>query len=469
MGVFNNDIQISTTIGAPPVVGTAFGQLIYLAKPGSLGAGFTERVRRYTQSSEIAADLVAGDITQSVADALNAALRQPLHTGTLPVGRMDSQTSGDAQETEITYSGTTTVAGDRFVLDVDGVSVEYIAGAGENPVQLTGAIFALMIADSRFDDFDIGVTDAVIDVVTNTDYLRGVAIDITAIETSAGISSAVVNTVEPTGDLAGQLDDIIAADSDWYGITSEYVGTGWQKVVASFAETTKRLHLVETHSLLDLEGDAAGLTAQLKALAYEYSTVLQPGPLEENAAYVVGVSGLDGDLDISTKTWSKIQPTGLTNPQFTTTQRTALEAENGNLIGDFFGTTVYGEGKTAKGRFIDQRTTVDWINARVREGLARAFLNASARGSKIPFDNPGIQQFASVVRAVFQQGVEAGHFVVVTNATTGALISPIVSAPLLSQVTTADRQNRLLRLTYVATFAGAIHKGDVAGFIDIPF
>jgi hypothetical protein len=101
----------------------------------------------------------------------------------------------------------------------------------------------------------------------------------------------------------------------------------------------------------------------------------------------------------------------------------------------------------ASGRFIDTTTTVDWVKLRTEEAVLETFVNA---GTKIPYTNAGISIIVGSAQGVLDQGVSFGHF--------SGDAPPTVTAPDVSEVSTADKTNRVLSLTAQATLAGAIQK-----------
>ena len=78
----------------------------------------------------------------------------------------------------------------------------------------------------------------------------------------------------------------------------------------------------------------------------------------------------------------------------------------------------------------------------------------------MPYTNQGIDVFRSIVNGVLQLGIDQGILT--------ASPAPVVTAPDISQVDTADKTARTLRnINFTATFAGAIHKVTVQGTISV--
>jgi hypothetical protein len=81
----------------------------------------------------------------------------------------------------------------------------------------------------------------------------------------------------------------------------------------------------------------------------------------------------------------------------------------GNVYLTLDGVGVTFPGKMAGGAFIDVTTTVDWYGARVREALTQELINASARNSKIPYNDQGFSVIGNAVDGVNGQAVRAQH------------------------------------------------------------
>lgn len=89
----NSTITVNITADAPAIDTTNFGTPLFIAAAGSLGVGFTQRVRYYDTTAAIATDEASGDITAVVANALRQALSQAPRVSRVGVGRIDALVS----------------------------------------------------------------------------------------------------------------------------------------------------------------------------------------------------------------------------------------------------------------------------------------------------------------------------------------------------------------------------------------
>jgi len=131
-------------------------------------------------------------------------------------------------------------------------------------------------------------------------------------------------------------------------------------------------------------------------------------------------------------------------------------------------------GQMLSGRFMDVQTSVDLTQARMEEALL-AVLTAAAATSrpKVPYTDSGVARFREAALGVLNRLVRAGHFNDQATSSGTGRVTPYVDAPLVSEVSTADRSARRLTMSAEAVFSGAIQSvGDAAtvGFtIDLSF
>lgn len=204
--ILNNNIVATNSFATAPVSGQDFGTPLYLAAPGSLGAGFTESVRFYADPEEVATDLASGDLTATAAAALNTGLSQPIRVIQVACGQVPGAVS---KVTEVTVGGVVTNAdGFSIVVDVGGggFNVSYAAVV---PTDDAAAVVLALIDDAASnvpDRYVFSVGDSP-EKMTITDQLKGADATVTADVT--GVATIVAaTTVEPSGLAEGQAVEI---------------------------------------------------------------------------------------------------------------------------------------------------------------------------------------------------------------------------------------------------------------------
>ena len=154
-------------------------------------------------------------------------------------------------------------------------------------------------------------------------------------------------------------------------------------------------------------------------------------------------------------TWWGKTLIGITPDVLTTTAINNVKGKNGNVYETIAGVSMMHNGVVASGEYIDIIRGVDWIHARISENVFSLLANAD----KVPFTDAGVGSIMTEIRAVLDTAVENGILVKDTI---------IVSAPLVADVSTANKANRLLPdVTFSGTLAGAIHKVTINGKVSV--
>lgn len=273
---------------------------------------------------------------------------------------------------------------------------------------------------------------------------------------NAGVLNLAIKDATADPGLAADLDAILAANADWYGLLLD--SQGYAEVAtastgaAAWTEANKRLLVVQTADGLVLS--AASITDLgyvLKAAGYaRTSFIYTPGLYTE--WHAAAWMGERLPAEPGSDTWAFKQLRGVSSYELTDTQRDALEGKNGNHYLTAGGNAITYPGKSASGEWLDVTRFIDWLKARMRERIFGVQLN----GPKIPFTNAGIGRIVTEVRAQLEDGRTVGG------------IDPdvpfTVTAPLASEVSSADRAARVLSgVEFNAKLAGAIHQLEISG------
>ena len=454
MGLLDNNIIVNVFSEAPPVTSQGFGTPLFLAAPGTLGAGFTERLRYYASATEVASDLASGDLSQVAADAVNAAIGQNPRASRIGVGRVDALVARVSTLT-ITYGAD----GDQFTATVNGIVSSYTAVGGDDADAVAAGLAAAMTTDLAAQPLTIGVATNVI-TITSTDAQAPFTLSSAVTGTGTIAEADTTPATSPESEVAAIFDE----DGSWYAFTGDPAGYTDSGILslAGWAQTNERLFLPQSDTAAIKTATTGHVGAQLKALAYDYTALSYHHDNAEYLALTWAAKTLAANLDAETTAWAYKTLSGVTvatgSDKLTTTNRSNLQANDVNFYADFFGRGSTWRGNVANGDFIDIRTTKDWTEARMRERLAQVFLDTSNRNSKVPYTDFGIQALDSEVRAVLLIGEDAGHFVAGTGNT---------SPPAAADVPLSDRQARRVRLEFSAQLAGAIDNAVVTGYVTL--
>jgi len=258
-----------------------------------------------------------------------------------------------------------------------------------------------------------------------------------------------------TGDLAADaLDEIRAENDAWYGLTARSASVTVQGQISAWAETNKKLYFTQDSNTLNKTAATGSIIDTVRDAARKYTAAWWYEDNTGHLALSALASLLSVDLDSATTIAAFWNLSGITPSTLTTTERDAIEAANGNYYGTYGGLGVTFPGKTGSGAWVDQQLTLDWLEARANEAYARALVNATNRGAKIPYSSAGLQIIKGIMKAVLRQGEIAGHFL---EGSTDAFITQIADVPV------ADRTSRTGRVTFKGVYQNAIQNIALVG------
>ena len=257
------------------------------------------------------------------------------------------------------------------------------------------------------------------------------------------------------GSVSADLAAIDDENSTWYGLATDTQGEAVLNAAATFIEAREKIGLFTTRD--DEVGDPGVTTdimSDLKANAMARSYALYNR--EHNAYAGLGWAGGMFPRDPGSATWKFKTIAGAEVDTIKSGFATAIEGKNGNHYQPVAGVNITCPGKVGAGEFIDIVRGRDWMVARMRE---RVF-GALANNPKIPYTDEGVAIIVGLVRAQIQEGIDNGFV--------AASPEPVVTAPLVADVSSADKIARLLPdVEFEATLAGAIHAVQIRGVLKI--
>lgn len=452
MAGLNNNVIVNIYTSSPPISAANFGVPLFVAAPGTLGAGFTERVRFYEDIAAADADLTSTDLSQAAYDALEFGFSQSPRASRLAVGRVDEGTAGVYT---VTVAGTIADA-EEFTVNVDGFEVSYTASVGTDDADavataLRAALVALQPGSLGHVTFG-AVASGAFTITANT---GSVPVSV-AVSTDSAAGTIAVVTTTPPGDVTTELSALLDESGDWYILTTENKNAGWVAAVAGWIETRERIFIAQTDAADILTSSTTDIASVLQDATRARTAVLYHDDNSEEVAFSWAVKTLEADPDQRTTTFAYKTLSGCTAAPLDATAKTNLEAKNANMFWTFYSFATTWEGKTAKGEYLDAQLTYDWVKARTQEAVAQMYVTVSNQNKKIPITNAGVQQHVGVIKGVLKQGELAEHF---------APESTSVTAPLAENITASDRAARLLRISFQAQLAGAFHKSITSGYV----
>jgi len=404
-------------------------------------------VRSYSKPSAMVADGFV--VSDPAYVAANAMMSQNPRPRTVKIGR---RTHGPAQRFNFTpLTGTARTY--AFGIAITGgakQSVSYAAASADSANTIVNALTAQVAALSGYGGAGLTASNQ-----TGVLRIQGPATGPKFVVTDADISqwTSILDDTQDAS-LATDLDAIELEDSDWYGFISTSKGTNELNAAAGWVASRRKFFIGGTQNSDIASAVTNDIASTLKA-ASQVRTALfvNDGAHNQGDAAALGkwLPYTPGSETMKFKTIVGVLPT-----KWTDTQLGYIKAKNANYYITVAGTSMFGEGKTCQGEFMDTIRFVDWLYANIQEEIF-GILN---REIKVPFTDDGVAQIESGIRAVLKRGVNAG----------GLAKNPAfsVTVPLVADVSTLDKSaRRLPDITFNATLAGAIHELDISGTVSV--
>lgn len=243
----------------------------------------------------------------------------------------------------------------------------------------------------------------------------------------------------------------------FYGINIESRVEADILEVAAWTEPRFKIFGAQTADAGVLDGTAGNVMEDLAGFGYVRTWCIYHATSTGADGYLDGAwmsKGLGLNLDVpgGVGIWMYQQLASVTGDNLNPTQVANVYANNGNIYTDAGELTFTSQGEMAAGepRFIDVTTTLDWLEKRSQEAILSLLV---ATQTKIPYTDGGINQVVSAWQGVLDSAVSFGHL--------SPDDPPRITAPLISQVSTEDKQTRVLKISASGTLAGAIQKVEL--------
>lgn len=430
----DNIVNVQITRETASVSRQGFGTPLILG----INKGFTGLTATYTSLAAVADDFATTSKEYKAAQAL---FSQSPNIVQLKIGRRaTSDTSVVTVDTVVDNA--------TYTCEINGTVFSVNSGGSATAASIAGLLVTAINGGSE--------------PVTATDNLDGtydldadVASTAYSVKLDTNQSAAFTTTTTADADIIA----IQQQDDDWYGLVYTERTQSDVEAIAGHIETVKKIFgTASADADIADTTDAADTTtvsAVLKAASYARTFVVylsNAGTQYPEAALLGALLPLDpGSYTAKFKTLA-----GITKDTNTATQRTNILAKNTTQYTEVGGVNITEDGKVAEGEFIDIIVFVDWLDARITEGVYSALVNSP----KVPYTDQGIGVIEAEISKVLQDGVTLG----------GIAPDPAfsISVPKAADVSTADKAARTLNnVTFQATLAGAIHAVTINGTVTV--
>ena len=357
-------------------------------------------------------------------------------------------------------------------LEDDSSQAVVITVTEESPYVPAGAqLFKIAIGDSEY-EFLSDTTPTINEVV---DGLKAeINGDANAVVIASGTTELIVTskiagnpfvvtevssniTFETTTPSNGIQEDILAArdiDDDWYFLHTASQDATTVENAAALIESLRKLYVFRNNEASARTNSQDNIIGRLVAKQYFRSV---PFYHTLNSTFADGaLVGRVAPLDPGSETWANKTLAAVPADKFTDSEEAQLDNKNANYYVNVGGINVTQNGKVCGGEYIDIIRFIDWLQARMEEGIFQDIANAD----KIPFTDGGIAVVENRMREVLKRGVRAGGIVSEQDFT--------VTVPRAKDIPLADKAaRRLTGIKFTAVLSGAIHAVSIQGTVTL--
>lgn len=393
---------------------------------------FSERTRTYTDITAVGEDFSSTSNAHKIATKL---------FGQSSVGAVPpSIVIGRRQVDEVTL--TPVVANSTaYTVIINGTPYTFTSDASATAAEITAGL-----------DTAIGSPTG----ITVTDNIGTLTVEVTTPGTAWSIlvssNLTQVNTT-PTETWVEALEAVEQENNVWYGIVAETHVTADVEALSDAINARRKLYGTST---ADTVTPTTGITdiAQIlsdKTADRTYGVYLPTADTEfPEAAWM----GAQLPFTPGSNDWDFKRASGVTVSNLTDTQRVNLRAKNCNMYTTVAGVNIFQDGDTFGGSPIDEIVGIDWLYARLQEGVYFRLINSL----KVPMTNPGLAIIENEIRSVLSQAESNG------------LIDRgwSVSTPDVSSISPTLRAQRTAGVfVFRARLAGSIRRVQINGFLSV--
>ncbi len=407
-------------------------------------AWLSDLVREYAEADDMLTDgFTADDFLYKAAQTVKAQDPSPQR---FKIGRRVTPLT---QVIELTPSNVT--VGYEYRGTVGGKALSYVVEDGDDVADVVTGLVAAVNA------LDVGTTAAPVGgpathlTCTADEPGTVIAFDLKS-EAYLTIKDATVDTTTDN-----ELPNVAAEDADWYGLAvcdSFSKATGL--LVAAWTETQRKEAVIQSPDteILDADEDE-DLASALLDLSYARTGLIYHRAIGGSEWLAAGWLGNQLGYPAGSATPAFKEVTGVSTDKLTDGQFTAVLDKRASHYTRIAGLGTTYEGKTGSGEFLDTTRGVDALFFDMQDSLFGVFQGLP----KVPYTDGGALALSTAVKGALGRSVDAG-----TLADDPA---PVVTSPLVRNVTSANKINRRYPdMKFEATLQGAIHgltlKGTIA-------
>lgn len=425
MSELDNIVQITITRETAAIATASFQIPLIL----STHTRFSERARTYTDITSVAEDFATTDQAYIIAQKL---------FGQSTVGAVPpSIVIGRRQVDEVTF---TPVVADNTTYTVTLNDVPYTYTSGTSATA-TSIVTGLKTAIGTPTGITVsGTTTLVVEPST-----PGTAWSVKA---SSNLTQA--NTT-PTESYVDALAAVTVVNDVWYALVADTHVVADVMALATAIQARRKIFGTSTQDSNFTSPTHIGAQLDADSLNRTFWIYLAQADTDYPEAAWIGAQlpYTPGSND-----WDFKRAAGVTVSNVSDNQRTNIRAINGNMYTTVAGLNMFQDGNMSDGTPIDEIVFIDWLYARLQEGIFFRLANSL----KVPFTNPGLLRIENEIRSVLAQAETNG----------GIDRGWTVSTPdVLSISPTLRAQRTAGTFVFRARLQGSIRKVIINGFLSV--
>lgn len=392
---------------------------------------FSERTRTYTDIDAVNDDF---DVTSNVSKIATKLFGQST-VGAVP----PSIVVGRRQVDSVTF--TPTVADNTtYTVTLNGTPYTFTSGVSATATTIVTGLKAAIGTPT-------GITVTGTTTLTLAPTTPGSPWSVTSSTNLVGVNAT------PTETWVAALEAVENENNTWYGMVSETHIAADVEALSDAINARRKLFGTSTADTVTPTTGITDIAYKLSAKTADrtYGIYLPTADTEfPEAAWM----GAQLPYTPGSNDWDFKRAVGVTVSNLTDTQRVNLRAKNCNMYTTVAGVNIFQDGDTFGGSPIDEIVGIDWLYARLQEGIYFRLINSL----KVPMTNPGLAIIENEIRSVLSQAEANG------------LIDRgwSVSTPDVSTISPNLRAQRTAGVfVFRARLAGSIRKVIINGFLSV--
>lgn len=392
---------------------------------------FSERTRTYTDIDAVNDDFPSTSNVSKIATKL---------FGQSSVGAVPpSIVVGRRQVDSVTF--TPTVADNTtYTVTLNGTPYTYTSGVSATATTIVTGLKAAIGSP-------VGITVTGTTTLTLAPTTPGSPWSVTSSVNLVGVNAT------PTETWVAALEAVEQENNTWYGIVTETHVAADVEALSDAINARRKLFGTSTADTVTPTTGITDIAYKLSAKTADrtYGVYLPTADTEfPEAAWM----GAQLPYTPGSNDWDFKRAVGVTVSRLTDTQRVNLRAKNCNMYTTVAGVNIFQDGDTFGGSPIDEIVGIDWLYARLQEGVYFRLINSL----KVPMTNPGLAIIENEIRSVLSQAEANG------------LIDRgwSVSTPDVSTIPANLRAQRTAGVfVFRARLAGSIRRVQINGFLSV--